>query len=127
MGEPLDVKGYPQAPSGLDLEQVHIYVRHGVSQVNLLIPFTHLALVFLGEWTPVSTHMADPPMSIPEYWQMCSMVRWFHEAVNSTTMTTTLSEPYHDRVWFKRGTETQDGKTFVNLWYANIRYEKPWF
>ena len=126
MGEPLDVEGYPQAPSGLDLEQVHIYVRHGVSRVHLLIPFTHLALVFLGERTPVSTRMADPPASIPEYWQMCSVVRRFREAVNSTT-TTTLSEPYHDGVWFKRGTETRDGRTFANLWYANIRYEKPWF
>ena len=26
---PLDVDGYPVAPSGLQLEQVHVYVRHG--------------------------------------------------------------------------------------------------
>ena len=32
-GEPLDVEGYPQAPAGLDLEQVHVYVRHGVSRL----------------------------------------------------------------------------------------------
>jgi acid phosphatase len=26
---PLDVDGYPVAPEGLELEQVHIYIRHG--------------------------------------------------------------------------------------------------
>ena len=26
---PLDVEGYPVAPPELELEQVHIYVRHG--------------------------------------------------------------------------------------------------
>lgn len=31
VGEPFDVEGYPQAPLGLVLEQVHVYVRHGVS------------------------------------------------------------------------------------------------
>ena len=29
---PLDVEGYPEAPSGLQLEQVHLYVRHGELQ-----------------------------------------------------------------------------------------------
>lgn len=28
---PLDVEGYPAAPPGLELQQVHIYVRHGTS------------------------------------------------------------------------------------------------
>ena len=122
----MDVEGYPQAPSGLDLEQVHVYVRHGVSWVHLLIPYTHLTLVFPGERTPVRTRMADPPASIPEYWQMCSVTRRFREAVDSTTMTP-LSEPRHDGVWFKRGTETRDGRTAANLWYATIECEKPWF
>jgi len=27
---PLDVDGYPIVPEGLKLEQVHVYVRHGV-------------------------------------------------------------------------------------------------
>ncbi|KAH0834797.1 hypothetical protein J3R83DRAFT_10398 [Lanmaoa asiatica] len=94
VGEPLDVEGYPQVPSGLDLEQVHLYVRH-------------------GERTPVRTRMADPPASIPEHWQMCSMARRFREAVNSAT--TTLSEPGSEGVWFKRGTEMQDGSTVANL------------
>ncbi|KAG9311769.1 phosphoglycerate mutase-like protein [Chiua virens] len=92
VGEPLDVEGYPQAPSGLDLEQVHVYVRH-------------------GERTPVRTRMADPPASIPEHWQMCSVARRFREAVNSTTP----SEPGTEGVWFKRGTEMYDGKTIANL------------
>lgn len=30
---PLDVEGYPVAPAGLELEQVHIYVRHGAYRV----------------------------------------------------------------------------------------------
>ncbi|KAI9568107.1 phosphoglycerate mutase-like protein [Boletus coccyginus] len=93
VGEPLDVEGYPQAPSGLDLEQVHVYVRH-------------------GERTPVRTRMADPPASIPEHWQMCSQARRFREAVNSMT---TLSGSYPDGVWFKRGTEMRDGRTAANL------------
>lgn len=31
--EPLDVDGYPVAPAGLELEQVHVYVRHGASNL----------------------------------------------------------------------------------------------
>lgn len=27
--EPLDVENYPVAPEGLELNQVHVYVRHG--------------------------------------------------------------------------------------------------
>ncbi len=34
--KPLDVNGYPVAPSGLELEQVHVYVRHGVSRFPAL-------------------------------------------------------------------------------------------
>ena len=60
--------------------------------------------------------MADPPASIPEHWQMCSVVRRFREAVNSTT--TTPSEPYPGGLWLKRGTETRDGRTAANLWYV---------
>ena len=28
---PLDVEGYPVAPPELELEQVHVYIRHGTS------------------------------------------------------------------------------------------------
>lgn len=30
---PLDVEGYPVAPEGLKLEQVHLYVRHGQKRI----------------------------------------------------------------------------------------------
>lgn len=35
---PLDVDGYPVAPAELELEQVHIYVRHGASIILFLVP-----------------------------------------------------------------------------------------
>lgn len=34
---PLNVDGYDIAPEGLDLEQVHVYVRHGERHASLLI------------------------------------------------------------------------------------------
>ena len=33
---PLDVEGYPAAPDGLELEQVHIYIRHGTLKISLI-------------------------------------------------------------------------------------------
>ncbi|KAI0073642.1 phosphoglycerate mutase-like protein [Panus rudis PR-1116 ss-1] len=62
---PLDVDGYPVAPPQLQLEQVHIYVRH-------------------GERTPVGVRMAAPPASIPEHWIMCKTARHFKAAIAST-------------------------------------------
>jgi len=38
---PLDVEGYPVAPENLALEQVHVYVRHGMCCAS---PPHHLAL-----------------------------------------------------------------------------------
>ncbi|PCH44871.1 phosphoglycerate mutase-like protein [Wolfiporia cocos MD-104 SS10] len=61
---PLDVDGYPVAPPELELEQVHIYVRH-------------------GERTPVGVRMADPPASLPKHWMFCHTARNFHAAVAS--------------------------------------------
>jgi len=92
--EPLDLDGYPQAPPELALEQVHVYVRH-------------------GERTPVKTRMTDPPASIPEHWQLCSVARRFRETVNSTT--STPNGPSWDGMWFKRGTEMRNGGTAANL------------
>lgn len=34
--KPLDVDAYPVAPPGLELEQVHVYVRHGTSRFPAL-------------------------------------------------------------------------------------------
>ncbi|KAJ7057838.1 histidine phosphatase superfamily, partial [Mycena amicta] len=56
---PLDVKGYPVAPRGLSLEQVHVYVRH-------------------GERTPVGVRLAP---FIPEHWIMCKTRRQFNDPV----------------------------------------------
>lgn len=84
----------------------------------LLISYSYPTRVSPGERTPVRTRMADPPASIPEHWQMCSVTRQFREAVNVTT--TTLSESTSGGVWFKRGTEMRDGSTAANLWYADI-------
>ncbi|KAF9226315.1 phosphoglycerate mutase-like protein [Gyrodon lividus] len=93
VGEPLDVDGYPKAPAGLKLEQVHVYVRH-------------------GERTPVRTRMADPPASIPELWQMCTVARRFRETVDSTAAP---DRPGAQGLWFKKGTEMRDGRTAPNL------------
>ncbi|PIL27692.1 hypothetical protein GSI_10845 [Ganoderma sinense ZZ0214-1] len=61
---PLDVDGYPVAPAELELQQVHIYVRH-------------------GERTPVGVRMAGPPANIPENWMFCNIARQFRAAVAS--------------------------------------------
>ncbi|KIM85708.1 hypothetical protein PILCRDRAFT_816911 [Piloderma croceum F 1598] len=63
---PLDVEQYPVAPCGLELKQVHVFVRH-------------------GERTPVGVRMRDPPASIPEHWMMCKAARNFRAAVAGLT------------------------------------------
>ena len=47
---PLEVDGYPVAPDNLQLEQVHIYVRHGafLLLVQFSLPISFLALWFQG-------------------------------------------------------------------------------
>ncbi|KAK7043031.1 hypothetical protein VNI00_008769 [Paramarasmius palmivorus] len=60
---PLDVEKYPGTPEGLNLEQVHIYVRH-------------------GERTPVGVRMADQPANIPEQWIMCKTARRMQASVH---------------------------------------------
>ncbi|KAH8101820.1 phosphoglycerate mutase-like protein [Cristinia sonorae] len=62
---PLDVDGYPASPPGLELQQVHVYIRH-------------------GERTPVGIRMAEPPASIPEHWMLCKTARHFKAAVASS-------------------------------------------
>ncbi|CAE6436924.1 unnamed protein product [Rhizoctonia solani] len=58
----LNEKEYDLAPPDLKLEQVHVYVRH-------------------GERTPVGIRMAEPPASIPAFWNACKTARRFKAAV----------------------------------------------
>ncbi|KAG6850077.1 hypothetical protein H0H93_001427 [Arthromyces matolae] len=53
---PLEVKDYPAPPNGLELEQVHVYVRH-------------------GERAPVGVRLTNKPASIPEHWLLCNTAR----------------------------------------------------
>ncbi|EJD54828.1 phosphoglycerate mutase-like protein [Auricularia subglabra TFB-10046 SS5] len=62
----LDVEAYPAAPQELELQQVHVYVRH-------------------GERTPVGTRMEAPPASIPPHWLMCKTARAFKASVHDST------------------------------------------
>ncbi|ESK96267.1 acid phosphatase [Moniliophthora roreri MCA 2997] len=59
---PLDVEKYPEGLQGLELEQVHIYVRH-------------------GERAPVGVRMTDQPANIPEHWIMCKTARRMQASV----------------------------------------------
>jgi acid phosphatase len=77
---PVDVDGYPIAPKGLKLEQVHVYVRHGEHCFSLLT-FTTTSSALLGERTPVGIRLSQPPASIPEHWMMCTTARQFQAAV----------------------------------------------
>ncbi|KAG8713062.1 hypothetical protein FRC11_013411 [Ceratobasidium sp. 423] len=58
----LSEQEYDPAPPDLKLEQVHVYVRH-------------------GERTPVGIRMAEPPASIPAFWNACRTARRFKAAV----------------------------------------------
>ncbi|KAJ7839577.1 histidine phosphatase superfamily [Mycena olivaceomarginata] len=84
---PLDVKGYPVAPQDLELEQVHIYVRH-------------------GERTPVGIRLAP---FIPEHWLMCKTGRQFRNPVlgNANDVEGTLRS--------RRVVERKDGSAVEGL------------
>ncbi|KJA16650.1 hypothetical protein HYPSUDRAFT_47130 [Hypholoma sublateritium FD-334 SS-4] len=70
----LNADEYPPAPANLELEQVHVYVRH-------------------GERTPVGVRLAGPPASIPEHWNMCRTARKFRAAVSSAFDPGSTREP----------------------------------
>lgn len=81
-GAPLDVEGYPVAPPELELEQVHIYVRHGTYITECSVQRRALTWCgAAGERTPVSVRLAEPPASIPERWLLCKQARRFRAAV----------------------------------------------
>ncbi|KZT28102.1 phosphoglycerate mutase-like protein [Neolentinus lepideus HHB14362 ss-1] len=90
----LDVENYPVAPEQLELEQVHIYIRH-------------------GERTPVGVRMAAPPASIPEHWMLCQTARRFREAVASSTTARTivasLEGSSEEELQIRRSVERSDG------------------
>ncbi|KAJ8517803.1 hypothetical protein ONZ45_g5057 [Pleurotus djamor] len=88
--EPLDVEGYPVAPEGLELEQVHVYIRH-------------------GERAPVGVRLADPPASIPSHWMLCKEARRFRDELNSN-MGGILMRRYVER---KDGTSVEDECAFI--------------
>ncbi|EIW55519.1 phosphoglycerate mutase-like protein [Trametes versicolor FP-101664 SS1] len=99
---PLDVEGYPAAPPELELQQVHIYVRH-------------------GERTPVGVRMADPPANIPEHWMFCNTARQFRAAVSSATaeegqnllFPAVQTGPAAEELRARRVVERRDGSTAV--------------
>lgn len=90
----LDVENYPVVPEQLQLEQVHIYIRH-------------------GERTPVGIRMAAPPASIPEHWMLCKTARRFRAAVASSTMPPASVGPAEGRseeeLQIRRIVERSDG------------------
>ncbi|TRM60384.1 histidine phosphatase superfamily [Schizophyllum amplum] len=90
---PLDAERYPVAPQGLELEQVHVYVRH-------------------GERTPVGVRLAAPPASIPEHWIMCKTARQLQAAVAGTTgVTAVVSEHNDDFLRTRKVLERRDGSS----------------
>ncbi|KAF7980274.1 hypothetical protein HWV62_39031 [Athelia sp. TMB] len=79
----LDVAGYPPAPPGLALAQVHVYVRH-------------------GERTPVGVRLNTGPAPVPEHWMLCNAAHAFRGAVAD------LLPPDEDAP-FRRVVERKDG------------------
>ncbi|KAF5336555.1 hypothetical protein D9611_006525 [Ephemerocybe angulata] len=92
---PLEVENYPVAPEPLQLEQVHVFVRH-------------------GERTPVGVRLAGPPANIPEHWNMCNSARRFRSAVSAVTRDGEVSDKqrYEDIVRGRKVVERKDGRAF---------------
>ncbi|KAJ3885101.1 histidine phosphatase superfamily [Lentinula edodes] len=86
---PLDLGKYPVAPSGLELEQVHIYVRH-------------------GERTPVGVRLAGPPANLPEHWMMCKTARRFQSSVNAPGIGSGMDEFQQSRRIVERADGTHN-------------------
>ncbi|KAJ3866489.1 histidine phosphatase superfamily [Lentinula novae-zelandiae] len=86
---PLDIGKYPMPPSGLELEQVHIYVRH-------------------GERTPVGVRLAGPPANLPEHWMMCKTARRFQASVNAPGIGSGMDEFQQSRRIVERADGTHN-------------------
>ncbi|KAF5351267.1 hypothetical protein D9756_008388 [Leucocoprinus leucothites] len=87
---PLDVEGYPATPAGLELEQVHVYVRH-------------------GERTPVGVRLANAPANIPSNWRMCKTARRFQAAVAEITNMPGTQKGWNGVHQVRKVVERQDG------------------
>jgi len=107
---PLDVARYPEAPEGLELEQVHIYVRHGQCYFLLASVPSEKKTPFryLGERTPVGVRLANSPGNIPEYWDMCKEAKKFRQAVVDPMLDPT-----------PRFVERRDGTVAEYDWYVH--------
>jgi hypothetical protein len=103
---PLNVEKYPMAPDVLALEQVHVYVRHGKSVVNISLSSSHHHTT-IGERTPVKARMTE---YIPPQWQICHVARQFKAAVAGPGVMETLE--------VKRVVERKDGTFDYGEWYA---------
>ncbi|KAI3604076.1 acid phosphatase [Moniliophthora roreri] len=88
---PLDVEKYPEGLQGLELEQVHIYVRH-------------------GERAPVGVRMTDQPANIPEHWIMCKTARRMQASVYG------LPESGDEFLQSRKIVERKDGTSMEGQW-----------
>ncbi|RXW20608.1 hypothetical protein EST38_g5244 [Candolleomyces aberdarensis] len=86
---PLDVENYPVAPGPLQLEQVHVFVRH-------------------GERTPVGVRLVDHPANVPEHWNMCKTAHRFNSAVSS--LLSNRQPEFEDPLPARKIVERKDGK-----------------
>ncbi|KAG7091868.1 hypothetical protein E1B28_008269 [Marasmius oreades] len=82
----LDVDRYPVGPEGLELEQVHVYVRH-------------------GERTPVGVRLNNQPANIPEHWSLCKTARQMQQ------MPVVNKASGNDLLPMKKLVERTDGST----------------
>ncbi|OBZ78072.1 putative acyl-CoA synthetase YngI [Grifola frondosa] len=101
---PLDVDGYPVAPPELELQQVHIYMRH-------------------GERSPVAVRMSTPPANIPEHWMFCMTARRFHAAVASASAGSHSGEDDEEPPHTRRVVERKDG-TAVSTYNYGLALRK---
>lgn len=109
---PFDVDGYPVPPPELELEQVHLYVRHGEPFILLVLCSSPLSpLLLTGERTPVRVRMSEPPASIPARWELCKAAQQFRAAVTSN-----LNSSVVEDLPVRRVVEREDGSVVDGEW-----------
>ena len=93
----------------------------------------------VGERTPVSTRMSNPPASIPAHWIECKTARAFHAAVHDVA---TGAAPVDAQTFFqsvlhpsaageklmpvRKLVERRDGTHVEGEWYVNLFDSKEW-